>query len=202
MSSKQLTPKQEIFVREYLVDLNATRAAKAAGYSEKTAEAAASRLLRNVKVRAEVEKHKNVRSQRLEITGERIMREVACIAFANMGDYLQVDGNEVSVDLSKLSRDQAAAIQGVTTETRGAGNKKAVRLTRTRLKLADKRPALELLGRWIGLDLKISGDPADMFRERSIEDNIFFARHGYFPEDAVEKQRNGHEDDNDPGKLN
>jgi hypothetical protein len=110
------------------------------------------------------------------------------MAFANMGDYLQVDANKVSVDLSKLSRDQAAAIQEVTTETRGRSNKNAARVTRTRLKLADKRPALELLGRWIGLDLKISGDPADMFRERSIEENIFFAQHGYFPEDTSTKR--------------
>ena len=116
------------------------------------------------------------------------MREVALIGFANMGDYIQVDGNEVSVDLSKLSRDQAAAIQEVTTETRGGGNKKAARVTRTRLKLADKRPALELLGRWIGLELKSSGDPMDLFRERTIEENIFFAQHGYFPEDAAQKR--------------
>ena len=54
--AKSLARKQQIFVAEYLTDLNATRSAIAAGYSEKTAEPAASRLLRNVKVAAEISK--------------------------------------------------------------------------------------------------------------------------------------------------
>ncbi|MBM6824801.1 terminase small subunit [Veillonella magna] len=55
MANDKLTPKQEKFCVEYLVDLNATQAAIRAGYSEKTAEATASRLLRNVKVKARIQ---------------------------------------------------------------------------------------------------------------------------------------------------
>lgn len=55
MANDKLTPKQEKFCVEYLVDLNATQAAIRAGYSEKTAEATASRLLRNVKVQTRIQ---------------------------------------------------------------------------------------------------------------------------------------------------
>ena len=52
---KNLTPKQERFVQEYLIDLNATQAAVRAGYSQKTANEQGSRLLRNVNIRARID---------------------------------------------------------------------------------------------------------------------------------------------------
>lgn len=67
-----LTAKQQRFVDEYLIDLNATQAAIRAGYSEKTVEQQASRLLRNVKVRAVVEKGQAKAAQKLEVTKEHI----------------------------------------------------------------------------------------------------------------------------------
>ncbi|WP_093231797.1 terminase small subunit [Thermoflavimicrobium dichotomicum] len=60
----KLTPKQQRFVEEYLIDLNATQAAIRAGYSKKTAEAIASRLLRNVKVQTAIQQAKKERSER------------------------------------------------------------------------------------------------------------------------------------------
>ena len=51
-----------------------------------------------------------------------------------------------------------------------------------------QKGACEVLGRWIGCDLKVVGDPAELFRERSLEDNLFFAQHGYFPEDAAKRR--------------
>lgn len=53
-----LTDKQKRFCDEYLIDLNATQAAIRAGYSPKTAEQTASRLLRNVKVQEYIAKDK------------------------------------------------------------------------------------------------------------------------------------------------
>ena len=62
-----LTPKQDAFVREYLIDLNATQAAIRAGYSAKTAEQQGSRLLRNVQVAAALSEAQTKRAERVEI---------------------------------------------------------------------------------------------------------------------------------------
>lgn len=69
----RLTDKQKRFVEEYLVDLNATQAAIRAGYSAKTAEAQASRLLRNVKVQEAVAAGQEARSARVELTQDWVL---------------------------------------------------------------------------------------------------------------------------------
>ncbi|MCZ3380401.1 terminase small subunit [Rhizobium sp. AG207R] len=64
----ELTAKQRAFVREYLIDLNATQASIRAGYSAKTAAEQSSRLLRNVKVAAAISAAQKLRAQRTDIT--------------------------------------------------------------------------------------------------------------------------------------
>lgn len=71
-----LTPKQEEFVQQYLIDLNGTQAAIRAGYSPKTAQEQASRLLSNSLVQAAVAKAKEKRVQRLEIDQDRVVLEL------------------------------------------------------------------------------------------------------------------------------
>src|SRR4051812_5246742 len=71
-----LTPKQQRFVAEYLIDLNATQAAIRAGYSEKTAEQGAAQLLRNIKVRTAVDAAIAKRAGKLEITAEKVLRDI------------------------------------------------------------------------------------------------------------------------------
>jgi phage terminase small subunit len=68
-----MTPKQEQFVREYLIDLNATQAAVRAGYSAKTAEQQGSRLLSNVKVSMAVQAAMDARSERTAITSDYVL---------------------------------------------------------------------------------------------------------------------------------
>jgi phage terminase small subunit len=74
--ARNLTKKQEVFVAEYLVDFNATRAAIAAGYSENGAEVRGSELLRNRKVSAEIEKRKSARCEKLEITADYVLERI------------------------------------------------------------------------------------------------------------------------------
>ena len=64
----KLTEKQKRFVQEYLVDLNATAAAKRAGYSEKSASRIAVELLNKTQVSAEIQKQQAKRQKRVEIT--------------------------------------------------------------------------------------------------------------------------------------
>lgn len=72
----KLTPKQSAFVREYLVDLNATQAAIRAGYSAKTAEQQGPRLLGNVEVAAAVQKGMDKRAQKVGITAEEVLTDI------------------------------------------------------------------------------------------------------------------------------
>ena len=82
----KLTEKQKRFVQEYLVDLNATAAAKRAGYSEKSASRIAVELLNKTQVSAEIQKQQAKRQKRVEITQEKVLEELAAIAFANGAD--------------------------------------------------------------------------------------------------------------------
>jgi len=75
-----MTPKQTLFVKEYLVDLNATQAAIRAGYSAKTAEQQGSRLLRNAQVAAAVESGQAERAERVEVKADDVLRDIKRIA--------------------------------------------------------------------------------------------------------------------------
>lgn len=107
----ELTPKQEAFVREYLVDRNASQAALRAGYSPQTAPSQASRLLKNVNVAAEVAARTLAQAERLEITADRIKREYARIAFFDGRKMFAADGRPLNI--TELDDDTAAAIAGL-----------------------------------------------------------------------------------------
>ena len=152
--AKGLTKRQEIFVAEYLTDLNATRSAISAGYSEKSAESQGAQQLRNPKVAAEIAKKSKKRLEKLDITAERVLNELALLGFANMLDYMSVDPvtGRADVDLSKLTREQAAAIQEITVDATGGGGDGERRLVlRNKFRLASKRESLELLGKHLKL---------------------------------------------------
>lgn len=149
----ELTSKQKRFVEEYLVDLNATQAAIRAGYSEHTAYAMGYENLRKPEIAAAIQEAQERRSQRTEITQDEVLKELAKLGFANMLDYIAVQEDGTAyVDLSKLTRDQAAAVQEVTVDTyvEGRGDDK-VPVKRIRFKLADKRGSLELIGKHLGM---------------------------------------------------
>src|SRR6516164_9458787 len=96
-----LTPKQSRFVEEYLVDLNGRRAVIRAGYSPnpKTTEVQASRLLSDAKVAGAVKEAMQARSRRTDVTADRVVGELAELAFSNIFDFVKVhpDGS-VSID--------------------------------------------------------------------------------------------------------
>lgn len=140
-----LTAKQKLFVREYLIDLNATQAAIRAGYSVKTAEAIGHENLRKPKIAKEVEKAMSEREQRTEITADRVLKELAKIGFANMSDYTTWGPKGVALkDASTLTLEQAAAISEVSETITEAGGS-------IRFKLHDKISALEKIGKHLGM---------------------------------------------------
>lgn len=79
----KLTAKQQRFVEEYLIDLNATQAAIRAGYSPKTANEQGARLLANASVQEAIAKAMAERSRRTGISQDRVIQELARIAFVN-----------------------------------------------------------------------------------------------------------------------
>ncbi|MBL4837744.1 MAG: terminase small subunit [Kordiimonadaceae bacterium] len=140
-----LNTKQRMFVDEYLVDLNATQAAIRAGYAAGSADGQGSRLLANVHVKAQIDMAMRKRAERTKITQDRVMAEFAKIGFASMADYLRMDENgHAFVDLSNVTRDQAAAIGEVVVEHVKDGHK-------TKFKLLDKRAALVDMGKHLGM---------------------------------------------------
>ena len=82
----KLTPKQEKFIQEYLVDLNATQAAIRAGYSEKTARASAARNMQNVNIQDALQEARGKQQERTEVTADLIVKELFKIAMNDAGD--------------------------------------------------------------------------------------------------------------------
>ncbi|MBF7694036.1 terminase small subunit [Acinetobacter pollinis] len=148
-----LTPKQQRFVDEYLIDLNATQAAIRAGYSEKTAKDIGCENLAKPNIKEAIEKAQNKRIARTEITQDMVLQELAKIGFSNMLDYMSItNGGDLVHDFSALTRDQAAAISEVVVEEYAEGRDEDKReVKKLKFKLADKKSALVEIGRHLGM---------------------------------------------------
>ena len=136
--------RQDVFVEEYLVDLNATQAAIRAGYSVKTANEQASRLLANVKVQTQIAKAMAERSKRTGINQDRVVLELAKIALVKMTDIVTADG-KIREDASEddLSCIESIKYKHSDTDT-GCSEEREI-------KIASKIKALELLGKHLGM---------------------------------------------------
>ena len=140
----KLTAKQKKFVEEYLIDLNATQAAIRAGYSPNTAQEQSSRLLSNVMVKNEIDKAMAERSRRTGISQDRVLRELAKIAFVNPNDVINFSDATVKM----TSEENLAAIASVKVKKIPGEYGDA---TEREIKLYDKLRALDLLGRHLGI---------------------------------------------------
>lgn len=137
-----MTAKQQRFCEEYLTDLNATRAAIRAGYSPKSAKTIGPRLLlENVGVRARVEAMMARLSRRTGVSAERVVRELARVAFASMPDVVDMRTATLKPDATD---DDRAAIASVRV-------KDGDMFTEREIRMCDKVRALELLGKHLGM---------------------------------------------------
>jgi phage terminase small subunit len=146
-----LTPKQKLFIREYCRDLNATRAAIAAGYSENGAAVQGNRLLRNAKISSEIAELTAKTCTKLEISAEKVLQELARLAFLDPRNFY--DANGARRNGTELDDDTAACIAGMVVEDifRGRGSDQKKTGTCLRIKFADKGANLERLGRYLKL---------------------------------------------------
>ena len=147
-----LTPKQEMFVAEYLIDLNATQAAKRAGYSEKTANEQGSRLLANVKVAAAIVDAQSNRSERTEITQDRVLAELAKLGFYDIRKAVRWGGvPEVALDGSHIYPVEMVPSEDLDDETAAAISEVSLTAQGVKIKMVDKLAALEKMGKHLGM---------------------------------------------------
>ncbi len=153
--------RHETFCREYIIDLNGTRAAIAAGYAKKGAHVTASRMLSNPKVQARLAELMKEKADKLDLSAEKVLGELSRLGFSNMLDYVTIKNGEALIDVSKLTLEPAAAIQEITVDEYVDGRGKDARaVKRIRIKLADKNRSLENLGRHLKLfteKIEVSG---------------------------------------------
>jgi phage terminase small subunit len=146
---KKLSPRQENFCREYLIDFNATRAYQRAGYASSSDEIArknAAKLMTTEVIKARIQELKGDRAERVDIEGDRVLKEIARLAFSSITDVISFsDRGIVLKDSSHLDDDVKGAIAEVTIVENEKGIKKSV-------KMHDKNKSLALLMKYLGLD--------------------------------------------------
>lgn len=140
----KLTDKQRRFVDEYLIDLNATQAAIRAGYSAKTADRIGPELLGKTCVSEAISKKMAARSRRTGVNAERVVLELAKVAFAKMTDIVDSKGR-IKEDASP---DDLACIESI--KYKESDNEYGGSVERE-VKIASKLKALELLGKHLGM---------------------------------------------------
>lgn len=166
-----LTPQQQSFVTEYLKTSNATSSAIAAGYKKESAHSQGSRLLKHAEIQAALAR----RRAKYDITADRVLSEVAKLAFANMADYISIgEDGQAYVDLSKCTPEQLAAISEIKVDESagGSGDGRRERVQRTTFKLCDKTANLTLLMR----NMKLLTDKVELSTADELADRMAKAR--------------------------
>ena len=131
-----------LFAQEYIVDLNATRAAIRAGYTERHAAVTASKLLRNTNVEYWIDEAQELKARSRNITVDRVLEEYRRIAFAQTTDMTTLKGGYVQIkDTDSLTTEQKSAISQIRQKKDGE----------LEVKFYDKLKALDSLAKYLGL---------------------------------------------------
>lgn len=163
----KLTEKQQRFVDEYLIDLNATQAAIRAGYSVKTANEQGSQLLAKLSIQQAISEKMAERSKRTGVNQDRVVLELAKIAFVKMTDIVDSYGKIKDTATS----DDLACIESMKYKESESDTGSSVE---REVKISPKLKALELLGKHLGmwndkLDVNITS-PIVISGEDALED--------------------------------
>ena len=146
--TSKLTPRQERFVQEYLIDLNATQAAIRAGYSTKGATVRGAELLANRKVQDSLGIAMKAREKRTCITQDRVLQELARIAFFDIRRLYHDDG---TLKRPNELDDEAAAVLSAVEVTETMSGEESALLATKKAKVFDKGTALTLAMRHLGM---------------------------------------------------
>jgi phage terminase small subunit len=152
----KLTPKQKRFVEEYLIDLNATQAAIRADYSKKNADKIGHELLGKTRVSEAIKDAMDKRSQRTEITQDRVLQELAKVGFADIKNFLSFNTALTTVGYDNRGErivDYTHVVQlKDSNEIDGAViSEVSLKDGQLKFKLHDKMKALQDIGRHLGM---------------------------------------------------
>ncbi len=188
-----LTPKQQLFCDEYLKDRNATRAALRAGYSG--AMALSGKLMQVPKIKAYIKLRVKKTATKMETVRAEFLTELRRIAFANMGDYFD-DDNKLK-PMSKLTRDQKAAIWNVKMTESDEGNTVYLRLN-------NKLSAMEKLAKHLGFyDMEMQGPEVRyVYLDKDAMDEFDRLEDDSMKKSDVGSRRAEEEDDDEPEVKN
>lgn len=148
---KTLTDKQELFCQRYLIDFNATKAAKEAGYSEDTAYSIGWENLRKPEIQFRIDQLRLVMGKNFNITRERIAQEYARLAFFDI-KKVYGEGGEL-IPIVDLDDDTAAAIAGIEVANdwdKDENGRWIIIGQLKKIKISDKRAALDSLAKLMG----------------------------------------------------
>lgn len=136
-----LKAKQEMFCKEYLIDLNATQAAIRSGYSKKTAKSIGQENLTKPDIQKRIGELIKARSDRCEITADNVLKELALIAFSDPRKVMKWGPKGVELrESSDLTDEEARLVSEVSQTITDAGGS-------IKLKMNDKVAALTLVGK-------------------------------------------------------
>lgn len=169
-SERGLSAKQERFCREYLVDLNASAAARRAGYSKRNADVVGPRLLGKAGIKKRIGELNRKRLDRVDINADEVLLELKRIAFFDLRDLTDGEGN--IRPLHELPEDIRRALAGVKIEAlySGRGNDRLEIGQIRDYNLLDKVRCLILLGKHVGLfqdklKVEVTGERAERLRK-------------------------------------
>jgi phage terminase small subunit len=157
MAKRKLTAKQEKFIEEYLVDLNATAAARRAGYSEKRASEIGYQLLRKTTVQEAISQRRQELAKNT-ITPEQVIAEYEKIARADIKDFLSFETKKVFAGYDKETGESLSEYRQVV-EVRPSSEVDGTLINEVsisdrgtlKFKLHDKMAALEKIGKHLGM---------------------------------------------------
>ena len=186
----KLTEKQKRFCDEYLIDLNATQAAIRAGYSPKGMNKRVTRMMANEGIMNYIQQHIKDREKRTEITQDKVLKELAAIAFSNGSNYAKVvekkaynEKGEPIIDEETGQQLTYKVVDMVLTDDLSDIDKKAIASIKRgkngiEVSTCDKVRALELLGRHLGMftnKVEVSGNVNNPFENLTTEELLKLA---------------------------
>jgi len=158
--------RHEEFCQQFIIDMNATRAAKDSGFSEKTAYSQGQRLLKNVEIQKRIAELQQERAEKTEVTQNMVIKELAIIAFSDLKDYIEVIEDTGAIrakSFEEMPEGKSRALQSIKEDRvikESADGKQVTVYDKINFRLHDKIKALELLGKHLGMftDIKLGAD--------------------------------------------
>ncbi len=151
-----LTLKQKLFITHYLATLNASEAARLAGYSEKTAHVMGRENMQKPAIQAAVADAMAARAEKLSYTAEDVLRRHVEIDQLDAADILTDAGDLLPI--KQWPKPWRTTISGFDIATLGSGDTAAVL---KKVKLPDKLRNLELLGKHVNVKAYVTEQAAN-----------------------------------------